>query len=399
MSSVSILSKMKVIEGSKAIAETVKVCRPHVISAYPITPQTHIVEELSKIVADGELKAEYIKVESEHSAASGCLGASAAGARTYTATTSQGLLLMAEVLYNIAGMRLPVVLTCANRAVSAPLNIWNDHQDSISVRDTGWIQFYAEDNQEAVDMTIQAFKIAENPAVRLPVMVGIDGFLITHTVEPVELISQDMADKFLPPYKPQIYLDVKKPISMGNFADPGSYMEIRYSLHKAVEGSKKIIRDVTKEFEQMFGRFSGDLIETYNIENAQTIIVGMGSIVSTLKEVSDDMKARGKNLGVVKVRCHRPFPDEELYNALKNADNLIVLEKAISLGQGGILGTEIRSLFMEMENPPRISNFIVGLGGRDIPKSAIEKIVLRAEKSPVPFEFFGLNPEVLGGEI
>jgi pyruvate ferredoxin oxidoreductase alpha subunit len=388
---------MKMMEGSKAFADTVKVCRPQVISAYPITPQTHIVEELSKIVADGELKTEYVRVESEHSAASVCLGASTAGVRTFTATTSQGLLLMIEVLYNIAGMRLPVVLMCANRAVSAPLNIWNDHQDSISVRDAGWIQLYAEDIQEGIDMVLQAYKIAEHPDVRLPVMIGVDGFILTHTSEPVELIDQAMADKYLPPYRPEIHLDVKKPMTIGAFADPESYMEIRYSLHRAVEESKKVIREVAAGFRDMFGRFGGDLIETYSIEGAETVVVAMGSIITTCKELSDEMNSQGRKMGVLKVRCHRPFPDEEIYDALKDAQNVIVLEKAVSLGQGGILGTEIRSLFMEMEDPPRFSNFILGLGGRDVPKDFLEMLIIEAEESPVPFKFVGLKEELLGG--
>jgi len=398
MSPASVLEKMTMMEGSKAFADAVKVCRPHVISAYPITPQTHIVEELSKIVANGELDTEYVRVESEHSAASVCLGASATGVRTFTATTSQGLLLMIEVLYNIAGMRLPIVLMCANRSVSAPLNIWNDHQDSISVRDAGWIQLYAEDIQEGIDMIPQAYLIAEHPEVRLPVMIGVDGFILTHTSEPVELLDQAMTDKFLPPYKPEIYLDVKKPMTLGAFADPDSYMEIRYSLHKAVEDSKKVIKEVAREFGKTFGRFGGDLIETYNIEGAETVVVAMGSIVSTLKELSDEMKSQGRKMGVVKVRCHRPFPDQEIYDALKDAQNVIVLEKAVSLGQGGILGTEIRSLFMEMEDPPRFSNFIIGLGGRDVPMNFLEMLVLEAEESPVPFKFVGLKEELLGGE-
>ncbi len=397
MSPAAVLTRMKMMEGSKAFADTVKVCRPQVISAYPITPQTHIVEELSKIVADGELKTEYVRVESEHSAASVCLGASTAGVRTFTATTSQGLLLMIEVLYNIAGMRLPVVLMCANRAVSAPLNIWNDHQDSISVRDAGWIQLYAEDIQEGIDMVLQAYKIAEHPDVRLPVMIGVDGFILTHTSEPVELIDQAMADKYLPPYRPEIHLDVKKPMTIGAFADPESYMEIRYSLHRAVEESKKVIREAAAGFRDMFGRFGGDLIETYNIEGAETVVVAMGSIITTCKELSDEMNGQGRKIGVLKVRCHRPFPDEEIYDALKDAQNVIVLEKAVSLGQGGILGTEIRSLFMEMEDPPRFSNFILGLGGRDVPKDFLEMLIIEAEESPVPFKFVGLKEELLGG--
>ncbi len=272
------------MEGSKAVAETVNVCRPSVVAAYPITPQTHISEELSQMVANGELKAEYVTVESEFAAASVVLGASATGARSYTATSSQGLLLMTEVLFNISGMRLPVVLTCANRAVSSPINIWNDQQDSISVRDAGWIQLYAEDIQEASDLHLQAFRIAEHPEVLLPVMVCMDGFILTHAYEPVDLIEQKEADAFLPPYQPQYYLTPKNPLTFGAMLGPESYMEARCQLDRALRGSARIVEEVAQDFKKRFGRFQGALIDTYLIEDAEIVLVAMGSVISTIKE-------------------------------------------------------------------------------------------------------------------
>ncbi|MBI2251765.1 MAG: pyruvate ferredoxin oxidoreductase [Armatimonadetes bacterium] len=384
----SLKNKMKMLEGSKAVAETIKVCEPKVISAYPITPQTHIVEYLSQMVANGEIKAEYVNVESEHSAISVCLGASAAGARTYTATTSQGLLLMTEVLYNVSGLRLPIVLTCANRAISSPLNIWNDHQDSYSVRDSGWIQLYAEDNQEALDLHLQAYRIAEDERVSLPVMVCMDGFLLTHTYEPVELLDFELVKKFLPPFKPKYYLNVQNPLTLGSFAEPDKYFEFRYLNHKVLINSKKIIKEAAEEFKNTFGRFSGDLIESYYLEDAKIALVAMGSLVATLKE----------EVGVLKIRAHRPFPFEEIKTALKNAEKVIILEKAISLGLGSILETEIKNIFYKEEASPEIKGIIAGLGGRDIPKSSIYDLIYKIENNlPLP-DFLDLKLELIENE-
>jgi pyruvate ferredoxin oxidoreductase alpha subunit len=363
------------MEGSTAVAETVKVCRPHVIAAYPITPQTHISEELAQIVANGELKAEYVTVESEFGAASVVLGASATGARTYTATSSQGLLLMTEVLFNISGMRLPVVMTCANRAVSSPINIWNDQQDSISVRDAGWIQLYAEDIQEASDMQIQAFRIAEHPEVLLPAMVCMDGFILTHAYEPVDLVEQEEADAFLPAYQPQYYLTPRNPVTFGAMVGPESYMEARYQLDQALRGSARVIEDVAQEFKKRFGRVQGSLIDTYSIEDAEIVLVAMGSVISTIKEAIDTMRAEGIKVGLLKVRCFRPFPVEAISRALIRAKEVLVLDRAFSPGLGGVLATEVRASFQGMERSPEIKGHIVGLGGREINVETIMNIV------------------------
>lgn len=362
-------------EGSKAVAETVRVSRPHVISAYPITPQTHIVEELSSMVANGLLKAEFVNVESEFAAASVVLGASATGARTYTATTSQGMLLMTEVLFNISGMRLPVVLTCANRAISSPINIWNDQQDSISVRDAGWIQLYAEDIQEASDLHLQAFRIAEHPDVLLPVMVCMDGFVLTHAYEPVDLITQEEADEFLPPFKPEHYLTPKNPLTYGAMLGPEAYMEARYQLERALTDSASVIEDVTLEFKKKIGRFQGVFVDGYKTDDAEIILVAMGSIISTIKEAVDNLREEGHKVGVLKVRMFRPFPKEEIYDALKGARDVLVMDRAFSPGSGGVLATEVKAAFYGREAVPNIKGHIIGLGGRDVNIDTILNVV------------------------
>ncbi|MBM3252857.1 MAG: pyruvate ferredoxin oxidoreductase [Candidatus Omnitrophica bacterium] len=390
---------LQVLEGSKAVSEVVGLCKPNVISAYPITPQTHIVEYLAEMVADGRLKAEYINVESEHSAASACLGASLTGARTYTATTSQGLLLMLEVLYNISGLRLPVVLTCANRAISSPLNIWNDHQDAITLRDTGWIQFFAEDIQEVVDLHIQAYRIGEDRRIMLPVVVSMDGFLLTHTFEPVEIPKPEDIDRFLPKFNPEYYLTPKTPLTFGSFAEPDRYMETRYALNEILNRSKSVIIDTAKEFKKVFGRFSGDLIEEYNTKEADIILVGMGSIVSTMKEVADELRQKNERIGVLKIRTFRPFPDKEITNCLRDKKIIVVLEKAISLGYGSILANEIKSVLYAQGSTPRINSFIAGLGGRDISKDTIKKAIERSKKEKIELEFLDLNKDILPEEL
>lgn len=385
---------LKQIEGSHAVAHVVAQCRPNVISAYPITPQTHIVEELAGIVGRGELEAEFVNVESEFSAASVVLGASAAGARAYTATTSQGLLLMSEVIYCIAGMRLPIVLTCANRAISAPLSIWNDQQDSMAVRDAGWIQLHAEDNQEAADLHIQAFKIAEQTF--LPTMVCMDGFILTHAYEPVDIPEQKMVDDFLPPFKPKHIVDPRWPRALGLFADPRFYMETRYILHRALEKSKETIKQVSSDFARTFGRESGGFIKTYKLEDADLAIVSMGSVVGTIKELVDRLEEEGKKVGLLQICSYRPFPRNEVYNALKDKMNIVVLEKCISLGRGGILASDIRWSFPRAEKRDRnISSFVAGLGGRNISVDDLRCMVEKVEKEPVEFEFLGLRKELI----
>ncbi|MCL7413067.1 MAG: pyruvate ferredoxin oxidoreductase, partial [ANME-2 cluster archaeon] len=301
--------KMTVVEGSYAVAHAVKVCKPNVISAYPITPQTHIVEDLSQFMADGEIpNCEYINVESEFSAISTLVGASVAGARTYSSTTSQGLELMHEVLFNTSGMRLPIVMTVANRAVSAPINIWNDHQDSISQRDTGWMQLFAEDTQEAADMTAQAYKVAEDKNVMLPAMVCMDGFILSHVYEPVILLEQDLTDEYLPGFEPEHILDPANPKTFGAFADPSTYTEFRYLQQKGMDTALEKIGKAADDFNRIFGRYYGGLIDTYESEDAEILIMAMGSVVGTIKDVIDRARSEGVKVGLVKVRSFRPFP-------------------------------------------------------------------------------------------
>lgn len=385
-------------EGSKAVADTVAVCKPHVISAYPITPQTHIVEELAKIVASGRINSEFVNVESEFSAASVVLGASATGARSYTASTSQGLFLMGEVLFNISGLRLPVVMTCANRAVSSPINIWNDQQDSLSMRDCGWIQLYAEDNQEAIDMHIQAYKIAENMDVMLPVMVCIDGFILTHSYEPVELMPQDEADKFLPPFNPEYSLTPDKPVTMGAMVGPEAYMETRYQMHDSMLNASKVIEDVANEFNSQFGRYYGGLIDTYKLDDAETAIVSLGSVLGTIKDAVDTLRNDGENVGILKIRSYRPFPKKKIYEALKGVKKVYVIEKAISVGSGGIISNEVRTAFYGKSKRPKICGCICGLGGRDITVDTITNIIKDSSLDMSGDQFIDLNRELLDEE-
>ncbi len=384
----------KVVEGSHAIAEAVKLCRAQVIAAYPITPQTHIVQDLSEMVADGELNAEYVKVESEHSAASAVLGASAVGARAYTASSSQGILLMAEVLFNIAGLRFPVVMTCANRAISAPINIWNDQQDSYSVRDAGWIQLYAEDNQEAVDLHLMAYKIAEDLRVQLPLMVCMDGFVLTHSYEPIDLPDQETVDRFLPPYQTTRKLDPANPRTFGTYAEEG-YSETRFALHQALQRSQAVIEEVAGQFERTFGRRSGGLIQGYRLEDAEIVLIATGSIIGLLKSAVDDMRQNGQKVGALKVVSYRPFPVAALRDALAGAKKLIVFEKAISLGGVGTLSADLRSALYPVKEAAEISNFLVGLGGKDISMDTVRKAVEMTKAKLVVDHFMELDDNFL----
>ena len=355
-----------IIEGSRAAAEAVRLARVDVVAAYPITPQTHIVEDIAEMCANGEIEAEYIKVESEHSAMSACVGASAAGVRTYTATSSQGLELMHEILYVASGMRLPIVMTNANRAVSAPISIWNDQQDSMGQRDTGWLHLFAETCQEVLDLTIAAYKIAENRDILLPVMVCMDGFTLTHTVEPVDVPEPEEVDSFLPGYKPLYKLDSKNPMSFGPIAFPDSYMEFRKMQWDAMNKSRDVIKQVSREFKEKFGRSAGNgLIEEYNMENAKYALVALGSVAGTIKDVID-----GTDVGLVRIVSYRPFPTEELRNALKDVSAVGVIEKDVSIGLGGAVWIELKAL---IDNPCYC--FVAGLGGRDIRLRDIQKII------------------------
>ncbi|MGQ9476664.1 MAG: transketolase C-terminal domain-containing protein [Actinomycetota bacterium] len=385
-----------ILEGSKAVAEAVRLCRPNLVCAYPITPQTHIVEELSRMMADGRLEAGFVLAESEFGAASIVLGGSAVGGRAYTATSSQGLLLMVEVIFNIAGLRLPVVMTCANRAVSAPINIWNDQQDSVSIRDSGWIQLYVEDNQEAVDTHIQAFRIAEE--LMIPVMVCMDGYVLTHTMEPVDLPGQEEVDRFLPPYRPKYRLDPDDPFTMGAMVGPDAYMETRYHVHMDMMEARSVIQRVADDYARAFGRHHGGLIETYDLEDADVVLVSMGSLLGTMREALDELREEGLRVGILKVRCFRPFPKEAIHDALQGLEVVGVIEKDISLGLEGTLCSEMRAAFCG-EDSPHISSFIMGLGGRDVTVEEIKQVARDLASNPAcRVEFRGLREELLRGD-
>lgn len=378
------------IEGSAAMARAVALCRPQVISAYPITPQTHIVEGLARMIADGVLRCEFVSVESEFSAASVVLGAAASGARAYTATSAQGLLLMTEVLYNIAGLRIPLVLTCANRAISAPVSAWNDQQDSMSVRDAGWIQLYCASNQEAVDTTIEAFRIAER--TELPVMVCVDGYVLTHTLEPIELPTQEQVDGFLPPYSFSRSLDPRDPISIGNLVTPDYYTEARYAHHHALMRAKDEIEAADRDWAAVSGRRAGGLLSVDGPDDTRVAILTIGSVLGTLADARDEFpKLRPAKL--IKLRSMRPFPVDDVRDACRGLTDVIVLERALSMGSGGIIGAEVRGALAEQPNPPRVHNFAAGLGGRDMPLEIYPR-VLKAVEAPAATRFEIMDVEL-----
>jgi len=294
----------------------------------------------------------------------------------------------------MAGMRLPVVINVSNRAVSAPISIWNDHSDAITMRDTGWIMLWAEDNQEAADMHPQAYKIGENPEIMLPVMVNQDGFILTHAVEPIEIPDQKDVDEFLPPYKPEFCLDVKNPRTFGNLAEPQWYAETRYKLQETQEDAKAVIEKVADEYKAKFGRYQGGLIDTYRMADAERVFVAMGSLIGTLKDVVDDLRQKGEKVGILKIRSLRPFPKEKIREVSGDVKEMIVLEKAISFGIGGVLQEELRSTFYRQKNQPTVSGFVLGLGGRDIPPTTLIKIYEAAKGKEISNEFVDLRPEV-----
>jgi pyruvate ferredoxin oxidoreductase alpha subunit len=371
------------MEVSLAVAEAVKLAKTDVVAAYPITPQTHIVEHLSELVADGQLDAAYIPVESEHSAMSSCIGSSAAGARTFTATSSQGLALMNEMIFIAPVLRTPIVLAIANRALSAPINIWNDHSDIMSVRDTGWLSVFSENGQEALDLTLISFRIAEDPAVSLPINMNIDGFTLSHFIEPIEIPEQAEVDKFLPPFKPSVMLDIKNPISIGLLGSPECYTESRKATDDVLWNSKKYVVKAFDEFNSVFGR-KYNVIETYRHEDADTIIVLMGSISETAMTAVDEMRDEGSKVGLVRIRLWRPFPEEEFLSAVSKAKNLGVIDRHMVLGcASGPVGLEIKSLVYTSELKPKISNFILGLGGRDVTRDDFKYIYEKASSGKV----------------
>ena len=369
-----------VVEASKALAHAALLCRPKVIPMYPITPQTHIVERLAEFINDGELNAEMIHVESEHSAMAAMIGAAATGVRTYTATSSQGLALMFELLPVMSGNRLPGVMSVANRALSAPISIWNDHSDSVSARDQGWIQLYCESTQEAIDTTIQLYKISENHDVLLPAMVCIDGFTLSHVCERAILPTQEKVDKFLPEYKPFVKLDPKKPVSMGPIAFPNSFMEFKYQQQEAFNNALPLIGKVHDEYAKEFGcSYGNGWIEEYKMEGAEYAIIGMGTLCGTAKVAVDELREKGEKVGLIKLRTYRPFPVEELKRATKNLKGLSVIDRHFSLGFEAPLYTEMKSVLYN--SGIKINSFVAGLGGRDITVDRLKKALLSTKNN------------------
>ena len=385
------------IEGSQAVAQAVALCRPEVICAYPISPQTHIVEGVGALVKAGTLApCEFINVESEFAAMSVAIGSSATGARTYTATASQGLLFMAEAVYNASGLGLPIVMTVANRAIGAPINIWNDHSDSMSQRDCGWIQLFAESNQEALDLHIQAFKLAEE--LSMPVMVCMDGFILTHAYEQVDMPDQAQVDAFLPPYEPRQVLDPAEPVSIGAMVGPEAFMEVRYLAHAKQNMALDLIPQIAAEFEAGFGRAAGGLVRGYRIEDAETIVVALGSVVGTLEEAVDALRDAGEKIGVLSIRSFRPFPLTAVRDALKGAKRVVVLEKSFSVGLGGVVSTDVRLALSGIHLQGY--TVIAGLGGRAITQASLVRMMGEAIRDALePLTFLDLDHDIVNRQL
>jgi len=380
------------MEVAIAAAEAVALCNINVAAVYPITPQSHIAEHMADIIHDGRIDAEFITVESEHSAISALAGASAAGARAYTATSSQGLMLMHEILPIVSAMRLPICMANANRAVSGPLNIWNDHTDIMPQRDSGWICLFTENGQEAIDLSIMSFKIAEDPEVMLPCVVNIDGFQLTHMIEPLEFPSQAEVAKFLPPRKPFAQLHPDNPISMGCFAMPDTYTETVKAKEVALQGAKKVVIRVFSEWAKRFGRKYG-VVETYRAKDAETLMLTMGSMGETAATAVDEMRKKGKKVGLVKLRLWRPFPVEEFKAAVAGCKTLVVMDRALSTGgAGGPVATDIKSILYGEKKKPRVLNVVAGLGGRDLTVGDfVNMFGLANKKKNEIFEFYGVR--------
>ncbi len=388
---------LKQIEGSRAVAEAIAMCRPEVICAYPISPQTHIVEALGEMVKSGNLSpCEFINVESEFAAMSVAIGASATGARAYTATASQGLLFMVEAVYNASGLGLPIVMTVANRAIGAPINIWNDHSDSLSQRDSGWMQLFAETNQEALDLHIQAFRLAEE--LSLPVMVCMDGFILTHAYERVDLPTQQQVDTYLPPYEPRQVLDPREPVSIGAMVGPEAFMEVRYLAHAKQMQALERIPQLAAEFKQIFGRDTGGLTHTYRAEDAETMVVAMGSVLGTIKDTIDEMRDDGHKIGVLGITSFRPFPLAQVRAALHNAKRVVVLEKSLAVGIGGILSTDVRMALSGIQLHGY--TVVAGLGGRAITRKSLHKLFREAEQDVLQaLTFLDLDWDVVNKQL
>lgn len=380
------------IEVSIAAAEAVGLCDAEVIAAYPITPQTHVVEHLSEMVAEGHLDAEFVPVESEHSAMSVCCGSAAVGARTFTATAAQGLALMAEIVYIASSMRLPMVMFLSNRALSAPLSIWNDHSDTMMVRDSGWIQVFCENGQEVYDAIFHAFRVSEDPRVLLPVMINVDGFTLTHVIEPIEFWTKDMARKYLPPFKPAYTLHPDKVLSMGAFGMPEIYAESKYGHDQAVMNSRPVIDQAWNELAELTGR-SYSAVQEYRTEGADTLILAMGSICETASLAVDRMRDEGKKVGLVRLRLWRPLPIAELRKALGRAKDVVVLDRSISVGGASAPVTmEIRAVMYHEQQRPKIHCTVAGLGGRDVtPEDVCKMVEMALAEKTFDYHIYGVR--------
>jgi pyruvate ferredoxin oxidoreductase alpha subunit len=386
------------MEGSRAVAEAVARCRPHVVAAYPISPQTHIVEALSEMVGSGLLSpCEYLMVESEFGALSACIGASAAGARAYTATASQGLLFMAEALPNASGLGLPIVMTVANRALGAPINIWNDHSDAMSQRDAGWPMLFASSNQEAVDLHVQAFALAER--LSLPVMVCMDGFVLTHAVEEIDVPDQEQVDAYLPAFRPRQWLDPDEPVTIGAMVGPEAYTEVKYLMAHRQLRALDAVTEVAREFEKVFGRDNGGLLRPYRTEGAEVVVVALGSVLGSLADVVDDLRDAGVRVGALGVTCYRPWPFDEIRGALRGVPRAVVLNRAVAVGSGSILGQDVR---LSAPRETEVHDVVLGLGGRPITRDVLRQLVLDVVEGRLGDEaltFYDLDHERVTEEL
>lgn len=363
-----------VMTGNYASAYGAKLARAEVIAAYPITPQTSIVEKLAEFVAAGELKAKFIPVESEHSAMAACIAAETAGARTYTATSSQGLTLMHEVLMWASGARLPIVMTNVSRAMAPPWSVWVDHMDSVAQRDTGWMEFFCESNQEVLDTIIMAYKVCESNGVMLPAMIIEDAFILSHTLEPVDVPEQSVVDSFLPAYAPELKLEVGKAMGFGSLVKPDQYMEFRYKAMLGMQEARGRLLSVEREFKHVFGREYGGLLERYKCDDAEVVLACAGSVASTAKDVVDSMRSRGVRVGLARIRAFRPFPHEEFKSLADSVEGLGVLDRSYTFGAAGAMFTEVKASAYSAQKRPVVKDYIAGLGGRDITPKIIEKI-------------------------
>jgi len=381
------------MEGSRAIAETVARCRPQVVPAYPITPQTHIVEAVGAMVKDGSLGGcEFITVESEFAAMSAAIGASAAGARTYTATASQGLLYMAEALFNASGLGLPIVMTVANRAIGAPINIWNDHSDAMSQRDCGWVQLYAEDNQAAIGLHVIAFRLAEH--LSTPVMVCVDGFVLTHAFEPVELPDRAAIDAYLPPFAPRQLLSPDEPVTIGAMVGPEAFTEVRYLAHHQLMQAVDGFDVLAAEYEAATGHHHR-AVSGYHVDGARTVIVALGSVAGTIKDAVDELDG---GTGVVTLSLYRPFPADQVRRLVAGADHVIVVERAFAPGAGGVVSADVRGALAGL--PARVSTVVAGLGGRAVTKASIQHMLADAHAGRLAdLSFLDLRTDVVQREL